>query len=157
MHFNAKRRSDIDARLASADKPRPGAIRNVLIRNVIARDQGSSLIEGHPESPLENITIDGLRLRARFLRPSRSIDDSFVIDKTAPTPVRPVLTIARSPEGAALAWPTSHPAFRLEQAATVAGLAWEAVSNAVEQRGRRNRTVVATNGPGRFFRLRADP
>ena len=62
LHFNAKRRSDIDPRVATATEPPPGSIRNVLIRGVIARGQGSSLIEGHPESPLENVTIEGLRL-----------------------------------------------------------------------------------------------
>jgi hypothetical protein len=62
IHFNAKRRSDIDPRIDTGKEPPPGSIRNVLIRGVIARGQGSSLIEGHPESPLENVTIDGLVL-----------------------------------------------------------------------------------------------
>jgi len=62
IHFNAKRRSDIDPRVASAKEPPPGSIKNVLIRGVIARGTGQSSIEGHPDSPLENITIDGLTL-----------------------------------------------------------------------------------------------
>src|SRR6185436_7497046 len=75
LHFNAKRRGEVDPRVAKPDEPPPGSIRNVLIRNVIARGQGSSLIEGHAESPLENVTIDGLVLHV-------SSDPSAPYDKT---------------------------------------------------------------------------
>lgn len=62
IHFNVKRRSDITPRLRSESEPRAGSIRNVLIRDVIARGTGTSSIEGHPDSPLENVVIDGLEL-----------------------------------------------------------------------------------------------
>jgi polygalacturonase len=62
IHFNVKRRSEIDPRVASEHEPRAGSIRNVLIRGVIARGMGTSSIEGHAESPLENLTIEGLAL-----------------------------------------------------------------------------------------------
>ncbi len=62
LHFNIKRRSDVHARLDPAKQPPAGSIRNVRIQNVIARGMGTSSIEGHPDSPLEHITIDGLEL-----------------------------------------------------------------------------------------------
>jgi polygalacturonase len=62
IHFNVKRRNEIDPRLTSDSQPPAGSIRNVLIRNVIARGTGTSTIEGHPDRPLENVTIDGLAL-----------------------------------------------------------------------------------------------
>ena len=37
-------------------------IRNVLLRNVIARGTGPNLIHGHVDSPLQNITLDMVRL-----------------------------------------------------------------------------------------------
>jgi len=63
IHFNVKRRHEIDPRLDPAKQPPAGSIRNVLIRNVLARGTGTSSIEGHPDRPLENVVIDGLVLR----------------------------------------------------------------------------------------------
>ena len=62
LYFAVRQRSDLDARLRSADEPPAGSIQNVLIRGVIARGSGTSSIEGHASSPLEHITIDGLTL-----------------------------------------------------------------------------------------------
>jgi hypothetical protein len=62
IHFNVKRRCEIDPRLDTQKEPPAGSIRNVLIRNVIARGTGTCGIEGHPASPLENVVIDGLSL-----------------------------------------------------------------------------------------------
>jgi polygalacturonase len=62
IHFNVKRRSEIDPKRNAAEDPPAGAIRNVVIRNVIARGTGTSRIEGHPTSPLDNVTIEGLVL-----------------------------------------------------------------------------------------------
>ena len=44
------------------DEPPAGSIRNVLIRNVIARGKGSSVINGHPDSWLEGITLENVKL-----------------------------------------------------------------------------------------------
>ena len=44
------------------DDPGPGTIRNVVIRNVIAHGQGSSLISGHPKSWLEGISFENIKL-----------------------------------------------------------------------------------------------
>jgi hypothetical protein len=44
------------------EEPPAGAIRNVLISNVIARGKGTSLIRGRPDSPLEGIRLENVRL-----------------------------------------------------------------------------------------------
>jgi Glycosyl hydrolases family 28/Pectate lyase superfamily protein len=62
LHFNVKRRSEIHASVPKFPVQPIGAIRNVIIRNVIARGNGSSVILGHPESYLENVTFDNIRL-----------------------------------------------------------------------------------------------
>ncbi len=62
IHFNIKRRNEIDPKLSADQLPPAGSIRNVLIRNVIAHGIGTSSLEGHPDRPLDNVTIDGLAL-----------------------------------------------------------------------------------------------
>ena len=61
IHFNVKRRSEVDG-VKRENEPPAGSIRNVLIRNVVARGQGSSMINGHPESWLDGVSIENLRL-----------------------------------------------------------------------------------------------
>jgi hypothetical protein len=61
IHFNIKRRSEIDGR-TYPDEPAAGIIRNVTISNVIAHGQGTSAIQGHPDSWLDGIRINHVRL-----------------------------------------------------------------------------------------------
>ena len=61
IHFNIKRRSEVDGG-TYPNEPPAGRIRNVILRDIIARGQGTSSINGHPDSWLDNITIDNLRL-----------------------------------------------------------------------------------------------
>ena len=61
IHFNVKRRSEVDG-VARRNEPAAGAIRNVLIRNVIARGKGTSLIQGHPQSWLDGISLENIKL-----------------------------------------------------------------------------------------------
>lgn len=61
IHFNIKRRSEVDGTVR-ANEPPAGSIRNVLIRNVIARGQGTSIIHGHPDSWLENVSLENVQL-----------------------------------------------------------------------------------------------
>lgn len=61
IHFNIKRRSEVDG-LQRDNEPPAGAIRHVLIRNVIARGKGSSLINGHPDSWLEGVSLENIKL-----------------------------------------------------------------------------------------------
>ncbi|MDI6845149.1 MAG: glycosyl hydrolase family 28-related protein [Candidatus Saccharicenans sp.] len=62
IHFNIKKRSEVHRSWKPEDVRPAGKIRRVLVSNVLARGQGSSQITGHPESWLEDITIENLRL-----------------------------------------------------------------------------------------------
>lgn len=61
IHFNVKRRSEIDGH-ATPGEPPPGAIRNVLLHNIVAHGMGTSSIMGHPGSWLDGVTIDNVKL-----------------------------------------------------------------------------------------------
>jgi polygalacturonase len=61
IHFNIKRRSEVDGAKREKEPP-AGAIRNVSIRNVIAHGTGTSAINGHPDSWLDGIRLDNVRL-----------------------------------------------------------------------------------------------
>jgi polygalacturonase len=61
IHFNIKRRSEVDG-VRRRNEPPAGSIRNVLIRNVVARGQGSSMMNGHPDSWLDGVAIENLKL-----------------------------------------------------------------------------------------------
>jgi polygalacturonase len=61
IHFNIKRRSEVDATKRDKEPP-AGVIRNVSIRNVIAHGAGTSVINGHPDSWLDGIRLEGVRL-----------------------------------------------------------------------------------------------
>ncbi|MGB2669673.1 MAG: glycosyl hydrolase family 28 protein [Candidatus Acidiferrum sp.] len=61
IHFNIKRRSEVDGTKRDHEPP-AGKIRNVSISNVIAHGTGTSAINGHPDSWLENIHLDNVQL-----------------------------------------------------------------------------------------------
>jgi hypothetical protein len=61
LHFNIKRRSEVDG-VKRANEPHAGKIRNVIIQNVIAHATGPSVINGHPESWLEGLRLDNVKL-----------------------------------------------------------------------------------------------
>ena len=61
IHFNIKRRSEVDG-TKRANEPPAGIIRNVSIRNVIAHGTGTSTINGHPDSWLDGIRLENVRL-----------------------------------------------------------------------------------------------
>ena len=62
LHFNLIQRSEIDANVDKSKEPPVGVIRNVIIRNVIARGPGPNKLHGSKNSPLENITLDNVQL-----------------------------------------------------------------------------------------------
>jgi len=62
FHFNIKRRSEVHRNWKEKNEPAAGAIRNVLITNVIAHGQGSSVINGHPQRWLDGITFENVKL-----------------------------------------------------------------------------------------------
>ncbi|MGZ5454743.1 MAG: glycoside hydrolase family 28 protein, partial [Candidatus Aminicenantales bacterium] len=62
FHFNIKKRSEVHANWPP-EKDRPaGAIRNVKIQNVIARGYGSSICNGHPDSWLDGVSLENVKL-----------------------------------------------------------------------------------------------
>jgi polygalacturonase len=61
IHFNIKRRSDVDG-VKRDHEPPAGIIRNVTISNVIAHGQGTSSMQGHPDSWLQGIRLNHVRL-----------------------------------------------------------------------------------------------
>lgn len=62
FHFNIKKRSEVHANWP-AEKDRPaGAIRHVKIQNVIAKGRGASICNGHPDSWLDDIAFENVRL-----------------------------------------------------------------------------------------------
>ncbi len=62
FHFDIRKRSEVHANWPP-EKDRPaGAIRNVKIQNVIARGQGSSVCSGHPDSWLDGVSFENVKL-----------------------------------------------------------------------------------------------
>jgi polygalacturonase len=64
IHFNIKRRSEVDG-AKRENEPPAGTIRNVTIRDVIAHGAGTSAIDGHPDSWLDGIRLENVRLFVR--------------------------------------------------------------------------------------------
>jgi len=63
LHFNIKRRSEVHKSIKPENDRNPaGKIRRILITNVIARGTGSGMCNGHPDSWLEDITINNFKL-----------------------------------------------------------------------------------------------
>jgi hypothetical protein len=62
IHFNIKRRSEIHKQAARPDEPPAGSIRNVLIRNLVAHGKGTSRINGHPDSWLDGVSLENIKL-----------------------------------------------------------------------------------------------
>jgi hypothetical protein len=62
FHFNIKKRSEIHKNWKKEDDRPAGVIRNVLLRDIIARGRGASVCLGHPDNPLDGITLDNVKL-----------------------------------------------------------------------------------------------
>jgi hypothetical protein len=62
IHFNLIRRSELHLNWDKSKEPPVGIIRNVILSNIIAHGPGPSVLHGHVDSPLENITFDNVRL-----------------------------------------------------------------------------------------------
>ncbi len=62
FNFRIERLSEWNREPPKPGEAPPGSIRNVIIRDVIARVQGSSIITGHPESWLDGITFENIKL-----------------------------------------------------------------------------------------------
>src|SRR5438552_3821067 len=62
IYFTVQRRSESLGLPLKPDEPPAGAIRHVILRNIIAHGQGSCLILGHPDSWLEDINLENIKL-----------------------------------------------------------------------------------------------
>ena len=62
FYFRITRESEWNKEALKPGEPAPGKIRNVTIRNVIAHGKGSSLIDGHPESWIDGLTLENIQL-----------------------------------------------------------------------------------------------
>src|SRR6266571_4860233 len=75
VYFTVQRRSESLGLPLKPDEPPAGAIRNVIVRNVIAHGKGSCLINGHPDSWLDHVSLENIKL---YL----STDPSAVYDRS---------------------------------------------------------------------------
>ena len=62
IYFTIQRRSESLGLPLKPDEPPAGAIRHVILRNIIAHGQGSCLILGHPNSWLDDINLENVQL-----------------------------------------------------------------------------------------------
>jgi hypothetical protein len=62
FYFRITRESEWNKVSPKPGEPPPGHISNVMIQNVIAHAQGGSLIAGHPESWLDGVSIENIKL-----------------------------------------------------------------------------------------------
>jgi polygalacturonase len=62
FHFNIKKRSEVHKTAKKEDDHPAGIIRNVLLRNIVAHGRGPSICNGHPDSWLDGITLDNVKL-----------------------------------------------------------------------------------------------
>ena len=62
IYFTVQRRSESLGLPLKPDEPPAGAIRHVILRNIIAHGQGSCLILGHPDSWLDDINLENIKL-----------------------------------------------------------------------------------------------
>ncbi len=66
LHFRLIQRSEIDANIDKTTEPPIGAMRNIIVRDVLAKGSGSCLIHGSTNSLLESVTFDNVRLELAF-------------------------------------------------------------------------------------------
>lgn len=62
IYFTVQRRSESLGRPLEPDEPPAGIIRHVILRNIIAHGQGSCLVLGHPNSWLEDVSLENIKL-----------------------------------------------------------------------------------------------
>jgi hypothetical protein len=68
-----------------------GIIENVRIQNVVGRVQGTSRLEGHPQSPLRQITLADVQLEMEpEAQPDKRATDAILVGKAAAVALRDV-------------------------------------------------------------------
>ena len=63
IHFNLIRRSEIDPNIDKAKEPAIGAMRNIVLRNVIAKGGGRCRIHGSRDAQIENVLLENVQLQ----------------------------------------------------------------------------------------------
>jgi hypothetical protein len=99
LHFNLIQRSEIDPNIDKTKEPPVGAMRNVILRNVIARGVGACLIHGHKESPLENIALENVRLEigSDSLSPLQKSPEAVTLENARNIRLKDVEIVWRTP------------------------------------------------------------
>jgi hypothetical protein len=62
IYFTVQRRSESLGLPLKPNEPPAGVIRHVIVRNIVAHGQGSCLILGHPDSWLDDISLENIKL-----------------------------------------------------------------------------------------------
>jgi hypothetical protein len=62
FHFRSIQRKQIHEEMPAPTDPPAGVIRDVMLQNIIARGQGASIIEGHPDAWLDGIDMENVKL-----------------------------------------------------------------------------------------------
>ena len=62
LYFTVQRRSEMLGLPLKPDEPAAGVIRHVIVHDIIAHGQGSCLILGHPNSWLDDVTLENIKL-----------------------------------------------------------------------------------------------
>src|SRR5258705_13650675 len=62
IFFRITRKSEWMGQTSKDDESPASSIRNVMIQNVIARGKGTSIINGHPDSWLDGLRLENIKL-----------------------------------------------------------------------------------------------
>jgi len=60
--FTSTSNASVNSTPSTREKDLGWGIRNVLLKNIIARGKGTSMINGHPESFLEGVSLENIKL-----------------------------------------------------------------------------------------------
>ena len=137
----------------------------VYVVNGRSGGQGGGGALNHPAMFYSTLTagslvldIDGLRLDARYVSETGTVDDSFTLIKgDFPGTPRPEMKVARAGTNAVITWPTSIPDYQLEAKPSFAAPEWNAVGGPLSTNGRRKTLSVPATEGQRFFQLRRAP
>lgn len=102
IHFNCIQRSEIDPNIDKTKEAPVGVIRNVILKDVIARGTGANLIHGHRNSPLQNITLENVQLTIADSKgtPWAKYGDALFVDNASNFTMRNIEIVWETPNRA---------------------------------------------------------
>lgn len=104
------------------------------------------------------LDVHGLRLDAKFISGSGTVDDWFTILKEDyPGAPRPSLKVTRAGNDAVISWPTSVPDYRLERRPDFDSSPWLPVNADAVTNGRRKSVSLPVTEDRQFFQLKSVP